>query len=112
MAKNKTDSIEFSSVAVGFAIYHNPVKVGLIAKKHAERCGIKFNISTLYTFKAFQHTEKAICESNCKDRLWISENSGKIKIAETVLVSAICLILPVGFVTPERTINLNDNECV
>ena len=40
MAKNKTDSIEFSSVAVGFAIYHNPVKVGLIAKKHAERCGI------------------------------------------------------------------------
>lgn len=33
MAKNKTDSIEFSSVAVGFAIYHNPVKVGLIAKK-------------------------------------------------------------------------------
>lgn len=95
MAKNKTDSIEFSSVAVGFAIYHNPVKVGLIAKKHAERCGIKFNISTLYTFKAFQHTEKAICESNCKDRLWISENSGKIKIAETVLVSAICDFLPI-----------------
>ena len=24
------------------------------------------------------------------------------KIAETVLVSAICLILPFGFVTPER----------
>ena len=32
MAKNKTDSIESSSVAVGFAIYRNPVKVGLIAK--------------------------------------------------------------------------------
>ncbi len=69
MAKNKTDSIEFSSVAVGFAIYHNPVKVGLIAKKYAERCGIKLNLSVLYAFKAFQHTEKAICESNCKDRV-------------------------------------------
>lgn len=36
-----------------------------------------------------------------QELVWISENSGKIKIAETVLVSAICLILPVGFVTPE-----------
>uniref|UniRef100_UPI0027121F53 hypothetical protein n=1 Tax=uncultured Muribaculum sp. TaxID=1918613 RepID=UPI0027121F53 len=39
---------------------------GLIAKKYAERCGIKHNLNALYTFKAFQHAEKAICESNCK----------------------------------------------
>ena len=40
--------------------------IGLIAKKYAERCGIKHNLNALSAFKAFQHAEKAICESNCK----------------------------------------------
>ena len=62
MAKNKTDSIEFSSVAVGFAIYHNPVKVGLIAKKYAERCGIKLNLSVLYGVSGFSRWARKMSE--------------------------------------------------
>lgn len=57
----------FSDTAYFFTISLQLVlKCGLIAKKYAERCGIKHNLNALYTFKAFQHAEKAICESNCK----------------------------------------------
>ena len=41
-----------------------------------------------------------------------SEILAKKKSTENQLISVLCGVLPFLIVTPERSININDNECV
>ena len=46
-------ALNSSKVIIYYRYWQNVFDTGLIAKKYAERCGIKHNLNVLYTFKAF-----------------------------------------------------------